>query len=72
MGKCEYMNVGGSLKDRIAVKMIEDAEAKGQLKEGDVIIEPSSGNTGRSTFSFIFEPISVILHLFPYICLLKL
>ncbi|KAL5019737.1 hypothetical protein ScPMuIL_002629 [Solemya velum] len=46
LGKCEYLNVGGSLKDRIAVKMIEDAEAKGLLKEGDVIIEPSSGNTG--------------------------
>lgn len=46
IAKVEYFNPGGSVKDRIALAMIEDAEAKGILKPGATIIEPTSGNTG--------------------------
>ncbi|MBQ5565925.1 MAG: cysteine synthase family protein, partial [Clostridia bacterium] len=46
LGKVEYFNPAGSVKDRIAKAMIDDAEAKGILKEDSVIIEPTSGNTG--------------------------
>lgn len=46
VAKCEFMLPGGSLKDRIAKRMIEDAEKQGKLKPGDTIIEATSGNTG--------------------------
>lgn len=46
LAKLEYFNPAGSVKDRVAKNMIEDAEAKGVLKEGSTIIEPTSGNTG--------------------------
>ena len=44
--KLEYLNPGGSIKDRIALKMVENAEASGELKPGGTIVEPTSGNTG--------------------------
>ena len=48
LAKVEYLNPGGSVKDRIAVRMIDAAEASGELKPGGTIIEPTSGNTGIS------------------------
>lgn len=46
LAKVEYLNPGGSVKDRIALKMVEAAEASGELQPGGVIVEPTSGNTG--------------------------
>uniref|UniRef100_A0A0L8H4W3 Cystathionine beta-synthase n=1 Tax=Octopus bimaculoides TaxID=37653 RepID=A0A0L8H4W3_OCTBM len=46
LAKCEFFNSGGSVKDRIGLRMVEEAEEKGYLKSGDVLIEPTSGNTG--------------------------
>lgn len=46
VAKCEFFNAGGSVKDRIALRMVEDAERAGILRPGDTIIEPTSGNTG--------------------------
>ena len=45
-GKCEFLNPGGSLKDRVALRMVEKLEAEGRLDEGATIVEPTSGNTG--------------------------
>uniref|UniRef100_A0A8V5FHL1 Cystathionine beta-synthase n=1 Tax=Melopsittacus undulatus TaxID=13146 RepID=A0A8V5FHL1_MELUD len=46
LAKCEFFNAGGSVKDRVSLRMVEDAEKAGILKPGDTIIEPTSGNTG--------------------------
>jgi cysteine synthase len=46
LAKLDFLNPGGSLKDRIAARMVYDAEKSGRLKKGDTIIEATSGNTG--------------------------
>jgi len=46
VAKCEFFSAGGSVKDRVGLRMVEEAEAAGKLEKGDVLIEPTSGNTG--------------------------
>jgi len=46
LAKCEYLNAGGSVKDRIGKRMVEEAQKKGRIQPGDTLIEPTSGNTG--------------------------
>ena len=46
LAKCEYLNAGGSVKDRIGRRMVEEAQRTGRIKPGDTLIEPTSGNTG--------------------------
>ncbi len=53
--KVEFFNAGGSVKDRIALRMIEEAERKGRIKPGDTLIEPTSGNT------YVFRTLSLPL-----------
>lgn len=55
MAKCEFFNAGGSVKDRISQRMIEDAERDGVLKPGDTIIEPTSGNTGGCALVSVWQ-----------------
>ena len=57
VAKCEYFNAGGSVKDRIALRMVEEAERKGILKPGCTLIEPTSGNTGTEE-----TPILICIH----------
>ena len=57
--KVEFYNAGGSVKDRIALRMIEEAEKSGRIKPGDTLIEPTSGNTYVSK-----NPITIISPLF--------
>ena len=54
MVKCEFFNAGGSIKDRVSLRTVEDAEKRGLLKPGDTIIEPTSGNFGEKYLSYLY------------------
>ena len=56
LAKCEYFNAGGSVKDRVGLKMIREAERDGRIQKGDVLIEPTSGNTGNPIISRSITP----------------
>ena len=60
VAKCEFFNAGGSVKDRIGYRMVCDAETSGRLKKGDVLIEPTSGNTGVFVIRILSD--SVLTH----------
>ena len=57
VAKCEFLNPGGSLKDRIVPRMIEDAEKAGKILPGCTIIVPTSGNTGDNISNMVLENI---------------
>lgn len=60
--KLEYFNAGGSVKDRIALRMVEEAERSGRIKPGDTLIEPTSGNT--LVFHILPHSLSAIWRMF--------
>lgn len=64
VAKCEFFNSGGSVKDRISLRMVEDAERAGLLKPGDTIIEPTSGNTGNYLHVFVNTGVAMMGKLF--------
>ena len=60
--KLEFLNPGGSIKDRIALAMVEAAEAQGQLKPGDTIVEATAGNTGLALAMLAIQKGSLLSH----------
>lgn len=58
VAKLEYFNAGGSVKDRIGKRMIEDAERSGRIRPGDTLIEPTSGNTGSKWASIVVSRVA--------------
>ena len=62
--KLEFFNAGGSIKDRIALRMIEEAEREGRIKPGDTLIEPTSGNTYGNLLLLIIFNIYIYLYIY--------